>query len=208
MKLDRDFFADCGGGILLYSWLLLTYVIPNRILFFAPTEVPKLAADVVVSPEPFWIWIYLSCYLFVIGAWMVSADGNGRETLAKALTLSGLISGLIFIFSPTTFPRELYPFEGENLSAQTVRFFRLIDVSRNCAPSMHVATSFIAAFAYGSRGPLWAGIALIYASLIAVSTMATKQHYAWDVVTGLLLAVLCLGFARVQLDIKNDDQNS
>ncbi len=58
-------------------------------------------------------------------------------------------------------------------------------------PSMHVASSYLAALSlWRGRRTLFA-VWLSWATAIAVSTLTAKQHYAIDVLAG---AVLALGF--------------
>ncbi len=56
----------------------------------------------------------------------------------------------------------------------------------NCFPSLHVALAAIAGCALWRRGIRV--VAVIWPALIAVSTLTTRQHVAWDVAGGLLLA--------------------
>lgn len=58
----------------------------------------------------------------------------------------------------------------------------------NCFPSIHVAHSFVSAFAL-ARVHRPVGIAAICAAaLVGLSTLFTKQHYVLDVAAGILLA--------------------
>ena len=64
-----------------------------------------------------------------------------------------------------------------------------MDPPYNCFPSLHVAHSFVSALTC-LRVHRGVGIvALISASLVALSTLFTKQHYVLDVIAGVLMAV-------------------
>ena len=64
------------------------------------------------------------------------------------------------------------------------------DVKYNCLPSLHVAQCFLAAFTCSRVHRGVGAAAAVWASLVALSTLYTKQHYVLDVVTGIVLAGL------------------
>ncbi len=85
----------------------------------------------------------------------------------------------------------------EGFFAWSLQFIYDFDRPYNCLPSLHVAYAFLAALTcYRVHRGL--GIAaLLYAALIGISTLYTKQHYVVDVVAGVLLAyVAYLVFLR------------
>jgi len=85
----------------------------------------------------------------------------------------------------------------EGFFAWSLQFIYDSDRPYNCFPSLHVAYAFLAALTcYRIHRGL--GIAaLVYAALIGISTLYTKQHYVVDVVAGALLAyVAYLVFLR------------
>ena len=69
-----------------------------------------------------------------------------------------------------------------------LRFLYGADPPYNCFPSLHVAHSFVSALTCW-RVHRGVGIGTgICASLVALSTLLTKQHYVLDVIAGVLLA--------------------
>ena len=71
-----------------------------------------------------------------------------------------------------------------------------LDNTTNCVPSLHVALSCIAAFGiWYERQQIWQFMA-IWAVLIIISTMTTKQHQFIDVITGIILFITCLFMTR------------
>jgi membrane-associated phospholipid phosphatase len=71
-----------------------------------------------------------------------------------------------------------------------LRFLYDADPPYNCFPSLHVAHSFVSALTcYRLDRRLGYG-ALLFASLVAISTLFTKQHYIADVVGGIVLALV------------------
>jgi membrane-associated phospholipid phosphatase len=62
------------------------------------------------------------------------------------------------------------------------------DPPYNCFPSLHVAHSFVSAVTVHRVHRGVGRWAVVCASLVAVSTLFTKQHYVLDVIAGMLLA--------------------
>ena len=82
---------------------------------------------------------------------------------------------------------------GAGFGAWSLRLLYGADPPFNCFPSIHVAHSFVSAFALG-RVHLSTGIAALgAASLVALSTLFTKQHYVLDVGAGIVLAGVAYG---------------
>ena len=82
---------------------------------------------------------------------------------------------------PTTIPRPA----ARNPAFEALWLF---DVPTNCFPSLHVALATIAAFFW----PRQRRMATIWAAGIALSTLTTKQHYAIDVVGGLIVSAVAI----------------
>src|SRR5260370_25745185 len=76
--------------------------------------------------------------------------------------------------------------------------FRAVDTPASCLPSLHVAASYLAAFACWSQARRWRWMLLGWATGGAVATLTLKQHYFVDLLAGLALAgPLWLLFFRV-----------
>ena len=67
------------------------------------------------------------------------------------------------------------------------------DPPHNCFPSLHVAHSFVSALACSRVHRRLGLVALIAATLVALSTLFTKQHYVLDAVAGVVLAFVAYG---------------
>jgi membrane-associated phospholipid phosphatase len=92
-----------------------------------------------------------------------------------------------FLVYPTILPRPTGEI-GEGFFAWFLRSIYDADPPRNCFPSLHVATVFVSAL---SCWRVHRGVGLaagLWASLIALSTLFTKQHYIADVISGIFLA--------------------
>lgn len=123
------------------------------------------------------------------------------KTVAGVRELFGLYTGMIslalicctlFLLFPVemTLRVEALPEGGSAFFHEVNRGIHRIDRPFNTWPSMHVALPGLATLVIGGwlKGGL--GKALLYGSWIAmsISTLTTKQHFLWDVLTGGLLA--------------------
>lgn len=150
-------------------------------------HVPAIALDRALPVRPEWMLVYGSLYIFVIVLMMLVVrrwDLLRRAIQAHLFVM--LLSYAVFLFYPTIASRpEVVP--GDGFWAWTLRGMYDMDPPYNCFPSLHVAYSFVTAFAC-YRVHRRVGIAaLIWAALIGVSTVYTKQHYVLDAIAGAAL---------------------
>ena len=88
---------------------------------------------------------------------------------------------------PTRAPRPAVVI-GEGFAVWGLRFLYSADPPYNCFPSLHVAHSFVSALTCWRVHRPVGMVAVLCASVVAVSTLFTKQHYMIDVLAGVLLA--------------------
>ncbi len=137
-------------------------------------------------PRP-WAWIYESIFLLTgIIPWLiVSRDELRRYVLGFALL--SVVSFLFFVIFPVASPRPA------SLEASPLLIFiTRVDGPLNAFPSLHagclVYNLALLRHLFGRRlNPFVAGPLLIWAALILFATLATKQHYALDLLAGGLL---------------------
>lgn len=179
--------------IAVTAWILLTYGIPNKVNLFQPTPVPLLAIDSMIGFSATWVWAYVSYYLLLIIPYFATDDEDLMNQMIYSYVASAGASALFFLFFPTILPREMYPTAeaGDFMSVLALDVIRLIDNSVNCFPSEHVTLTTIAALTLIRANRRWVWIALPWALAIYYSTVATKQHYALDVIGGIFFG---LGF--------------
>jgi membrane-associated phospholipid phosphatase len=177
--------------IAVTAWILLTYMIPNKVNLFTPTPVPLLGLDMMIGFSPAWVWPYVSYYLFLILPAFLTDDENVLNQVIYSYVVSAAASVLFFLFLPTVLPRESYPTAdaGDFLSVLALDILRAIDTNVNCFPSEHVTLTTIAALTMIQINRRWSWIAVPWALAICYSTVATKQHYVLDVFGGLLFGV-------------------
>jgi membrane-associated phospholipid phosphatase len=105
-----------------------------------------------------------------------------RQSL-KAYLCVMLVSYAGFLLYPTVAPRG-QRLAVDDFASWALEVFYQIDQPYGCFPSLHVAYSFVGAFACLRMDRTVGVVACAWAVLIAVSTVYTKQHYAIDAFVG------------------------
>ncbi len=154
-----------------------------------PLHVPELALDRLIPLEPAWALVYGSHLAFVFMPVLIMR----KEELIRRAFLAWLfvwISGYAcFLVWPTVASRPADAEIGRGFFAWALRIVYEADPPLNCFPSLHVAHAFVSALIC-RRVHRGVGLAAgVWAALIALSTLFTKQHYVADVLAGMLLAV-------------------
>ncbi len=154
------------------------------------TYVPEVALDRAVSVQPAWMLVYGSLYVFI--GFLPVVVVRQRELFRRALQgylMVMLVSFAGFLLYPTAAPRPAEVL-GDGFSSWSLRLAYDLDPPYNCFPSLHVAWAFISALTCYRVHPGVGAAAALWATLIGVSTLYTKQHYAVDVIAGALAAGL------------------
>jgi membrane-associated phospholipid phosphatase len=154
------------------------------------TYAPELALDRALSVQPAWMLVYGSLYVFIM--FLPVLVVRQRELFRRGLQgylMVMLVAYAGFLLYPTAAPRPAQVL-GDGFSAWSLRLAYSLDAPYNCFPSLHVAYAFVAALTcyrvhrgVGAAAGLWA-------ALIGISTLYTKQHYAADVIAGVLSAAV------------------
>jgi membrane-associated phospholipid phosphatase len=154
---------------------------------------------------PFWPWTAW-CYLpFYAGTFLIAVGGFRRRVLfnraATAVILVMLVGAMGHLFVGAEYPRPvLYP-PYPNLSYAFMAWVQHIDPPGNVFPSLHVAhTTLLASLLIRDR-PRLGRVALVMATMLAISTLTTKQHFLADVVSGYILAFLGRAYALSSISI-------
>ncbi|MGK5088199.1 phosphatase PAP2 family protein [Bdellovibrionota bacterium FG-2] len=179
------------AGVAVFSVAASLYLLSNWYHFFPPLQLPMTVLDLAVPFIPQTIWIYVGEYFLFLAVFCVSRDMENLNRYLYALLAIHVISAAIFLVWPTTYPRELFPLS-QDLDPLTYAVFngiRQTDSPASCCPSLHVSCVYLSSFLFFNerRKMFWAFF--IWATLISVSTLTTKQHYFVDIVMGLGLAL-------------------
>ena len=168
--------------LLVPCYLVIAAVTRGRTL-----HLPELALDRIVSVQPAWAPIYLSYFLFPFLPMLVIRQEELIRRTFLAWLMVWMVGYACFLVYPTILPRPIGEI-GEGFFAWFLRGIYDADAPRNCLPSLHVASPFVAALACW-RVHRGVGLAAgLWASLVALSTLFTKQHYVADVFAGIVLA--------------------
>jgi membrane-associated phospholipid phosphatase len=145
---------------------------------------------------PFVPWMtvfYMSLYGLFFLAPFILRTRREFAAIVSTMAVAIAVSGVAFLL----FPAELAfaPVREEQLGvwAGIYHIADDLNLTYNLLPSLHVTFAVICAAAFSLRapGPAKAGLWL-WAFLIAASTVLTHQHHILDVVTGWLLALVCV----------------
>ena len=160
------------------------FITPGRAL-----HVPELPWDRVFPVQPVWSVVYGShLLLFVLPFLVVRQQEHIRRTVF-ALLMVWTVSYMGFLAYPTIAPRPASVI-GDGFFPWLLRLIYSADPPYNCFPSLHVAHAFVASLTCYRVHRGTGVFTSLWASLIALSTLYTKQHYLIDVIVGILLACL------------------
>ena len=170
--------------------LIPFYIFIPELLPLHTRYIPELALDLVIPLVPFWSLIYGAFYFFLIllPIFVVRQEDQIRSTV-YAYLLIWITAYLFFIFYPTLAPRP-EKVTGEGFAVWGLRQLYSSDPPYNCFPSLHVAHSFVSALTCYRVHRGLGLFAIACASLVAISTLFTKQHYVVDVIAGVVLALI------------------
>lgn len=169
--------------ILAWGPYIAIYQITNRWSLFEPTVLPFSALDRAIPFLPELLPLYVSYIPFFY--WTVVRSENDREAnrIFYGTHLQLLLCVPFFIFFPVTMPRELY--YGDQVYGWIDTFWRWFDSPNNCFPSLHVANCLLF-IEFNWRRKLRI-LHTLTAVVIIGSTLAVKQHYAVDLLGGILV---------------------
>jgi len=165
---------------------------------------PALVLDRILPLAPTWALVYgaLYAFLIVLPVFVVQPEELIHRTVWAYLTV-WTVAYLCFLVYPTVAPRP-DRVVGEGFAVWGLKFLYGADPPYNCFPSLHVAHSFVSGLACYRVHRTLGFVAISCASLVAISTLFTKQHYVADLIAGILLAfgaysVFLRGFSRASI---------
>jgi membrane-associated phospholipid phosphatase len=186
-------------GVSAFTWLFfIAYFHLLRHPAHLVAVMPLTALDRAVPFGPGWLPVYLTLWFYVgIAPGLLL---HLRELLVYGAWAAGLcLSGLVcFYLWPTAVPA----FAVDVQAHPSFALLQGVDAAGNACPSLHVATAVFTAvwidhLLRGMHTPAaWRLGNLVWVLAIAYSTLATRQHVAYDVLAGALLG---LAWALVSL---------
>jgi membrane-associated phospholipid phosphatase len=175
-------------------WFLAVYGGADRLTASRGFRVPiHFTAELRIPFVPWMTVFYMSLYGLFFLAPFILRTRREFAAIVSTMAVAVAVSGIAFLL----FPAELAfaPVRPDQLGIWAGIYHAADDLNLtyNLLPSLHVAFAVICAACFSPRAPRPLKAALwLWASLIAASTVLIHQHHVLDVVTGWLLAVLCV----------------
>lgn len=183
---------DLALLISVLSVYAVLYLLNNNFQYFELWKIPRSNYDYLVSFSPYWIYIYLAAYLLPVFMFFYLRTYRLHEHFMQLFFILTLITNAVFFLFPSTIERPAVPMNG--VDDVTKLAFELLfgaDKPFNCFPSTHVSTSFIAALSVRHMPRLYVTF-LGLAFLISYSAIAIGQHYLYDALGGVGVALLTI----------------
>lgn len=153
------------------------------------TVVPETALDRAIPFSTSGIWLYVSFFALIPLAYL-QADMSRLPWLERAMQMSALVSGAVFLLWPTTL--HYPPLADASLPASVQRMLIAVDSSQNCLPSLHGALTLLSVWALAdSRRPMRTALAAAWGLGILYATIQTRRHVALDLSAGVAVGALC-----------------
>ena len=164
----------------------------------------------VMPTTPFDEWVafwppafYLYASLWVYTSLVPALQPNFLRLVAYGCAIGALcLTGLaLFTFFPTAVPYASASWTAD----PSLSLLHSLDAPGNAFPSLHVATALFSALClhkllHTMPSPGWLKVLnWVWGALIVYSTLAIKQHVMWDVVGGMVLA-LVFGWLYTRLE--------
>lgn len=185
-KMTTLWGQKLAGLLIFTSLFFFVYFLLLRHPLFRVTVMPPAPLDRLIGFYPAALLLYGSLWFYIPLPPLMMVDKG--ELRAYAATAAGLcLTGLgIFFFWPT----RVAPPEVDWANHPGFTLLRSIDRAGNACPSLHAAFAVFSAAELerqlrrnGEPGPFrilnW-----VWCFGILYSTLATKQHVAWDVLAG------------------------
>lgn len=163
-------------------------------VYFGVSLIP--VSPQVISWDPVWslpyvsafVVPYTSTYVMPLALLAVPCDRGTFRKFVTCHVAAILVSAPVFLLMPLVPPRATVLGDGPLDVLLGLQY--ALDVDGNCFPSLHVTLAFLTAFAVGACVPRLRPVMLVWAALVAMSTVLVRQHYVIDAVAGVVIATV------------------
>ena len=163
----------------------LPYFLIGHFPVFPIHTLPLSAIDRAIGFHPrIWVWVYQSFYLLLNLIPWLSTEREQLQRYLRGFIIVSIVSFACFVIYPIRGPQPEVHDEGG-----MYWLLRQYDVTINSLPSLH-AGLLVYTVCYGRRIGLRNLAWIVWAVLILYATLATKEHYLIDIITGGLLAIV------------------
>jgi membrane-associated phospholipid phosphatase len=199
--------SQLGAKLRLFAGLTVGICVPyfglQRASLGAPFTPPATALDAMIPFAPGWVWTYASLFALVPLSALLSTNRDEVRAFGSALVWLCVPSFAFFALFPSAGPRP-----AEAMHAAELGWLVAVDTPGNAFPSLHAGLTVLcllharrvcgAQLASVARRALWDAASLAWGGAIAFAALASKQHWAVDLLAGGLLgaAAHALAFAR------------
>ena len=173
---------------------VLLYEALNWRPWFPSRELPLTWLDRTI---PWWTWTVWGYFALIALAIVLPLGIRDRGVFRRLMVAYAVSMGtamLFFTFWPTHYPRPPLPTD-DSWSSMAYRHLLQIDTPECCFPSSHIIVPLIACVALwqdGRRQGWWRWLP-VGVCVCTATILTTKQHYAWDLVGGAVVAAWGIG---------------
>jgi hypothetical protein len=186
----RFAFYKWSLGLLVGSFGLTLYQVMGRVDLGRSATMLDTPLDRAIPLLPWTTWFYEPLYLavFVVATIAFSSKRIYHRALGCVLINMG-VAALGHFFIRAEYPRPTLHPPFHDVSMAFLAWVYKIDPPGNVFPSLHVAHTFTLAFLLRLDRPRLGALTLVMCTLLALSTLTTKQHFLADVFAGLAMAL-------------------
>jgi len=158
-----------------------------------PAIIPEIWLDRQLTFSASAIWLYLSFFVLIPYTYF-SALPKHLPLLRSAMQISAIISGLFFIFLPSSL---VYPeITQQGFSASALRLLTAVDSANNCFPSLHASLTAICMICIVQERRLLRSVFVVILGVsILVSIIMLRRHLTIDVGAGVVLGIIAYALA-------------
>jgi hypothetical protein len=179
----------------LFAILTIVFCVPYFLLgnfrLFRVHDLPMARLDRAIGYHPAsWVWVYQSIYILINVIPWLAVRREDLSRYVRGFAIVSIVSFAIFFIYPVASPRGITP-----AASSMHQLLLAYDAPLNALPSLH-AGLLVYTLAYGRRIlrgnlPAWIAVAtVIWGGLILYATLATKEHYAMDIISGSALGLI------------------
>jgi len=168
----------------------------------------SVALDEKIPFLPHFIWIYHTLIPAIIFTCVVLIKKKSAFMTAYFSCL--VATSVLFIFYvlfPSFYPRGDLSSYYQSTSVWLVEMTRMIDSANNTFPSSHVTFSWLMFLSVSNseivkKRSFISVVYFLWALLVSFSTIVLKQHFIFDVISGMFLALISYSFIKKLMNTK------
>lgn len=164
-----------------------------------PWLVPSTLLDSAIPLVPWTAPVYLSYFMLLPTLVLL---GLRKPWLLPAFLSACVASSIALVWHllvPTAVIRPIAPAD-----AFLLRWIQQTDAPLGAFPSLHIGLPIALAGVLVAFRSRWSILYGVWAAILAITVLTTKQHVVWDVVAGLALGILSAGFVSAAVRFRVD----